>query len=79
MVFTIPDHILEQSGISPSEILLKVAILLFQEERLTLGQASKLADMHRIKFQMELSKRNIPIHYGSDDYQNDLKVIEKIL
>jgi len=78
MVFTIPDPILEQSGVSPSEILLKVAILLFQEERITIGQASKLADMHRIEFQMELSKRNIPVHYGSDDYQNDLRIISTL-
>lgn len=78
MVFTIPDPILQQSGISPSEILLKVALLLFQEERITLGQASKLADMHRIEFQLELAKRNIPVHYGSDDYLNDIGVVKKL-
>ncbi len=78
MVFTVPDPILQQAGVSPSDILLKLAILLFQEERISLGQASKLANLHLVEFQKELAKRNIPIHYGQDEYMNDIQMIENL-
>jgi len=78
MVFNVPDPILQQAGVSPSEILLKLAILLFQEDRISLGQASKLANMHMVQFQKELAKRNIPIHYGQEDYLNDKRIVENL-
>jgi predicted HTH domain antitoxin len=78
MVFNVPDPILQQAGVSPSEILLKLAILLFQEDRISLGQASKLADMHMVQFQKELAKRNIAIHYGQEDYLNDKRIVENL-
>ena len=78
MVFTVPDPILQKAGVSPSDILLKLAILLFQEERISLGQASKLANLHLVEFQKELAKRNIPIHYGQDEYMNDIQMIENL-
>jgi predicted HTH domain antitoxin len=78
MIVEIPDQIINQSGLSAEEILLKVAIILFQEEKLTLGQASKLGGLHQFEFQKELAERNIPAHYGEEDYQNDLKTISFI-
>ncbi len=41
MIVEIPDQIINQLGLSAEEILLKVALFLFQEEKLTLGQASR--------------------------------------
>lgn len=78
MVFTVPDPILQQAGISPSDILLKLAILLFQEERISLGQASKLANLHLVEFQKELARRNIPVHYGRDEYMNDIQMVKNL-
>lgn len=78
MIFEIPDLIINQSGLSAEEILLKVAIVLFEEENLTLGQASKIAGLHQFEFQKELADRNIPVHYGEEDYQNDLRTIALI-
>src|SRR5690606_35289136 len=62
MKIEIADELMKKSGMSVEEILLRVAILLFQEEKLTLGQAADLAGLHQIQFQRELAKRNIPIH-----------------
>ena len=75
MIIEIADRIIRQSGLSAEEILLKVAVLLFQEEKLTLGQASKLAGLHQYEFQKELAARNIPVHYGEEDYRRDLHTI----
>lgn len=78
MIVEIPDQIIAQSGLSVKEILLKVALILFQEEKLTLGQASKLAELHQFEFQKELTKRKIPVHYSEEDYERDLQTINLI-
>lgn len=78
MIVEIPDKIIAQSGLSAKEILLKVAVVLFQEEKLTLGQASKLAGLHQFEFQKELAARNISIHYNEEDFERDLQTIAKI-
>ena len=77
MIVEIPDQVISQSGLSSKEILLKVALVLFQEERLTLGQASKLAGLHQFEFQKELAKRDIAVHYGEKDFERDLQTIKQ--
>ncbi len=78
MIIEIPDQVINQSGLSAKEILLKVAVLLFQEEKFKLGQASRLAGLHQYEFQKELAARNIPVHYGEEDYRRDLQTISLI-
>jgi len=78
MIVEIPDQIIKQSGLSAKEILLKAAVVLFQEERLTLGQASRLAGLHQFEFQKELAARKIPVHYGEEDFARDLQTISSI-
>ncbi len=78
MLVEIPNQLLENAGISENDILLRIAIMLFQEEKLTLGQASKLAGIDQINFQKELAQRDIPIHYGEEEYKKDLKTIRRI-
>lgn len=43
---------------------------------MTLGQASELAGQHQIEFQRELAKRDIPIHYGMEELEQDLRTLE---
>ena len=71
----IPESVLQQSGLSSQELKLKVALMLFQEERLTLGQASRLAGLHQFEFQKELAQLNIPIHYGEAEFEDDLETL----
>jgi len=78
MIVEIPDQIINQSGLSDKEILLRAALVLFEEEKLTLGQVSRLAGLHQYEFQKELAARNIPVHYGEEDYKNDLKTVSLI-
>jgi predicted HTH domain antitoxin len=75
MIVEITDQVVNQTGLSSKEILLKVALMLFQEETLTLGQSSSLAGLHQFEFQKELAKRNISIHYGEEDFERDLKTL----
>ena len=76
MHIEIADHVVQKSGMTVEEIMLRVAIMLFQEEKLTLGQSADLAGLHQIQFQQELAKRNIPIHYGEEEFESDLQTLE---
>lgn len=64
--------------ISCFAISLKVALILFQEEKLTLGKAIKLTNLHQLEFQKELAKHEIHIHYSEGDFQNECAVVENL-
>ena len=76
MSLFIPDEFLEMAHISEADLKLEIAILLFQQEKITLGTASQFAEMNQLEFQRILGSRKIPIHYGVEDFQQDLRTLE---
>ena len=48
MSLVIPEEILTTTRMSEAEMRQEIAIMLFQKEKLTLGQASRFAGLHRI-------------------------------
>lgn len=54
---------LEQLRITPSELLIELAVHLYDTEKLSMGQAKKLAGLTQIDFQKELAKRDVYIKY----------------
>ena len=59
MSIVIPDEILQFTRLTAAEIMQELALALFQRERLTLGQASRLAGVSQWQFQQLLAGRNI--------------------
>jgi hypothetical protein len=41
-----------------------------------LGTASQFAGMNQLEFQRILGNRKIPIHYGVEEFQQDLRTLE---
>lgn len=78
MSLIIPDEILQTTGLSEIELMQELAILLFQKEKLTLGQASHLAQIPQLQFQHLLASRRIPIHYDIDEFEADLKTLQEL-
>ncbi len=74
----IPAEIIEATHMSAEELKQEIAIMLYQKRKLTLGQASKLADVSQYQFQHLLASRKIPVHYGLEDFKTDLKTLEEI-
>ena len=72
----IPDDILQAAHMTEAELTQEIAVLLFQREKLTLGQASRLAGINRLQFQHLLASRDIPVHYDRIDFEEDLKTLE---
>ena len=78
MSLIISDDILHTTRMSEAELLQEIAILLYQKDKLTLGQASKLAKMSQLQFQHLLASRQIPIHYDVTEFESDLKTLQEI-
>src|ERR1022692_3079799 len=75
MPVTISDEVLTAAHISEPELKQELALTLFQQERLTLAQASRLAEMSQLAFQALLAERQIPIHYGIQEFREDLRTL----
>ena len=73
MVVYIPDNYLEEVNLTESQVKLELAIWLYQKEPLTMAQAAKLANLHRMQMQRELARREIPIHYGIKELKSDME------
>ena len=60
-----------------SEIKLFIATQFFKMNKLTLGQAARLADMKRFEFETLLSKHQIPIsNLTFEDIEQDIRKLQ---
>jgi len=75
MPVTISDEVLKAAHITEPELKQELALALFQQERLTLAQASRLAGLGQLAFQALMAERRIPIHYGVAEFREDLQAL----
>jgi len=75
---TIPDNIVAQTDMTPSELLLEFAVFLYERQHVTLAQAARLAGLDRITFQQALATRGVPLSLDIEDLQQELETIEKV-
>jgi predicted HTH domain antitoxin len=73
MDLIISEKTLKAAEISADELLIEIAVHLYDTERLSIGQAKNLVNMDHISFQQELAKRNIYIKYDENDLDTDLE------
>ena len=73
MTVTLPDGLLESTKLTEIELVRELALTLFQGDRLTLAQAAQLCNLPQLDFQRLLASRQIPIHYGTEEMQQDLR------
>lgn len=73
MTIDIPDERMKAAKISANELLLDLAVYLYDKERLSIGQARKLVGLDLITFQKELAARNVFIKYDLNDLNTDVK------
>lgn len=79
MSITISEEILQASQLTESEFRQEIALYMFTQGRLTLGYASKLADMSVKDFRQLLKQRNIPLYsYEVEDFELDLKNLRSL-
>ncbi len=78
MSIVIADEVMQSTRLTAAEVMQELALALFQREKLTMGQASRLAGMSQWQFQQLLGSRDIPIHYSVADFEADLRTLEEL-
>jgi predicted HTH domain antitoxin len=74
----IPDNVLRATKMSPEELRVEIAVMLFEKEKLTLGQAARFASMSPPDFQHLLGRRKISLHYGVEELLEDAETLEAL-
>lgn len=77
MSILISDEILRSTQMTDAELRQEIAVMLFQQERFTLGQASRFAEMSQLQFQRLLASRHIPLHYDVTELQEDVESLKE--
>jgi predicted HTH domain antitoxin len=74
----IPREITHITRMTPEELKRELAISLYQQGKLSFGKAREMAGMTVWTFQQLLGSREIPVHYGVEDYDEDLKTLKEL-
>ncbi len=75
MSVVISDDTLKTLHMTADELKRELAILLYQQGRCTLGQASRMAAMTQAAFQFLLASRHIPVHYTITELDADVQAL----
>jgi len=59
----VEDTYIKAAGYTDEEMKIEIAVLLFEQDRLSLRKAALMAELHWLNFMKESDKRNIAIHY----------------
>lgn len=78
MSVTITDDIVRATHLTDAEFVQEIAVYLYEQGRLTLGQASQLAKIPQLRFQHLLASRDIPVHYDQQDFADDLATLRTL-
>lgn len=76
MGLMINEEVLSSANMSAKELLIEIAVHLYDIGKLSLGQARHMAELDQISFQQEMSKRNVLIKYFHEDFMDDLESIK---
>jgi predicted HTH domain antitoxin len=74
MTIVLPDEV--ERRFTPDDLRLHLALGLFLDRHVTLGQAAKVAGVSQSEFIHELGNRRIPMHYDEADALADIAVAE---
>jgi|CXWL01.1.fsa_nt_gi predicted HTH domain antitoxin len=76
--FIVSKETLERAHITADELAVEIATHLYATKRMNMGQARRLANLDLMSFQSELAKRNIFLHYGVADLEDDLETLARL-
>lgn len=71
----IPKEVLQNTHMSRDEMLIEIAVHLYDIRKLTMGQAKRLAGLDQIAFQHEMAKRNVYLNYDVEEFRKDMETL----
>lgn len=76
ITLNLPDYLQQTDTFNQQDWLREMAIALFQQERISLGRASKIAGIDIIDFQKSLADRDICVHYDVEELEQNLQQLQ---
>lgn len=73
ITLNLPENLSQTETFNQSDWLREIAIVLFQQERISLSRASKIAEMEIMNFQRLLADRDICVHYDVEELEQDVQ------
>ena len=77
ITITIPDSVMTSAQMNEAELKQEIALMLYQQSKLTLAQARRFAEMSRPAFKRLLASRKIPL-YDVADYREDVETLKSM-
>ncbi len=74
----IPGDVLLAARLTESELRQEIAVTLFGQDRLTAGQASRLAGLGHVRFMHLAASRGLHPHYDVEDFEADLTTLRDL-
>jgi predicted HTH domain antitoxin len=68
----------ELTHLSEAELRQALALALYEERKLSLGRAARLADLSQWDFLSLLAQKGVTIDYSLDDLKDDIKTIAEL-
>ena len=77
MSLVIDNNTLQSAHLSEQEMKTEIAVMLYQQERLTLAQAAHWCGLSRFQFQHCLASKNININYDIEEFEQDIATLKQ--
>ena len=68
----IPQEVLDSARMTKDQLLVELAVHLYEQDRLSIGKAHELAGLSLWEFRQLLGLRRIAPHFDADDLDQDL-------
>ncbi|GAB3491245.1 hypothetical protein GCM10027341_03980 [Spirosoma knui] len=78
MTIELNDAVISQTGLSPQQVLLELAIHLYETGMITVGQGGELTSLGHVGFQRELGSRRIPVSFDAADWEHDQQTLQTL-
>jgi len=73
MLLELDDKVIRSTGLSDQELRIELAVRLYEDGKITVGQGGTMTGLGHVKFQHELGKREIPWQFDIEDYTQTWK------
>ncbi len=74
----IPREIVNSARTTIPDIKKELALLLYQQKKISFGKARELAEMNVWAFQSLLGTRGVPVHYDLEDFADDMSNLKSL-
>jgi predicted HTH domain antitoxin len=79
VIIELPEQDLGSLHLTSAQARVEVAVGLYAGKQVSLGRAAKIANLPKLLFLQEIGRRGICIHYGPEDLEHDLRVVDELM